>query len=195
MLHEGGTAAKRGLWADARDDQEVSGAEWCIRRGFAVCGARVHIYDPIVVVRSGYISLADDVRLDSFAKLEGGCGLMIGRYVHIASFAHLNIGGGTLHLAEGSAVASGGKIITGSNRVDGLSLSANAPDAQQVVTRGRVIVGRNAAILTNAVVLPDVTIGEGAIVAAGAVVTHDVPPWTIVAGVPARIVGQRPRHG
>ena len=37
-------------------------------------------------------------------------------------------------------------------------------------------------------VLPGVTIGEGAIVAAGSVVTKDVPPHTIVAGVPARVI-------
>jgi len=42
-------------------------------------------------------------------------------------------------------------------------------------------------------VLPGVTIGEGAVVAAGAVVTTDVAPYTIVGGVPARPIGERPR--
>ena len=46
---------------------------------------------------------------------------------------------------------------------------------------------------TLAIVLPGVTIGEGAIVAAGAVVTRDVAPYTIVAGAPARPVGERRR--
>lgn len=43
------------------------------------------------------------------------------------------------------------------------------------------------------IVLAGATIGEGAVVAAGAVVTKDVPPYTIVAGVPARKIGERPR--
>jgi hypothetical protein len=45
--------------------------------------------------------------------------------------------------------------------------------------------------LSNATILPGVTIGRGAIVGAGAVVTHDVPPFAIVAGVPAKFLRWR----
>ena len=46
-------------------------------------------------------------------------------------------------------------------------------------------------VATRATILPGVTIGKGAVVASGAVVTKDVPPLAIVAGVPARVIGQR----
>ena len=44
----------------------------------------------------------------------------------------------------------------------------------------------------NAILLKGVTIGEGAVVGAGSVVTHDVPPWTVAAGNPAKVVGTCP---
>ena len=50
----------------------------------------------------------------------------------------------------------------------------------------------NVWICTRAMILQGVTIGEGAVVAAGSVVTNDVLPFTIVAGVPARAIGKRP---
>jgi acetyltransferase-like isoleucine patch superfamily enzyme len=45
-----------------------------------------------------------------------------------------------------------------------------------------------------AIILPGRRIGRGSIVGAGAVVTHDVEPYTVVAGVPARSIGERPER-
>lgn len=58
---------------------------------------------------------------------------------------------------------------------------------------GDVIIGGRVWIGYGSLVLPGITIGEGAVVGAGAVVTKDVPPYTIVAGNPARAIGERPR--
>ncbi len=54
------------------------------------------------------------------------------------------------------------------------------------VVRGKVEVNDDAWIGAGAIILPNITIGRGAIVGAGAVVTKDVPDFTVVAGVPAR---------
>ena len=53
---------------------------------------------------------------------------------------------------------------------------------------GEVTIERNAYIGAGAIILPGVTIGDYSIVAAGAVVTRDVPPRTVVAGVPAKVI-------
>jgi putative colanic acid biosynthesis acetyltransferase WcaF len=58
---------------------------------------------------------------------------------------------------------------------------------------GRIEVGEDAFIGAKALLLPGVTIGQGAVVGAGAVVTKDVPPWMVHAGNPAKPVGERKR--
>jgi tetrahydrodipicolinate N-succinyltransferase len=52
----------------------------------------------------------------------------------------------------------------------------------------RVRIGSDVWIGCRAIILPSVAVGDGAIIGAGAVVTHDVPPYAVVAGVPAKIV-------
>lgn len=56
-----------------------------------------------------------------------------------------------------------------------------------------VEIGTYSWICSHSIILPGITIGEGAIVASGAVVTKDVPPYSIVGGVPAKVIGYRPK--
>ncbi len=62
------------------------------------------------------------------------------------------------------------------------------PDDRKTVILQPILIKRNAWIGAGATILPGVTIGENAVVAAGAVVSRDVLPNTVVAGVPARVV-------
>jgi acetyltransferase-like isoleucine patch superfamily enzyme len=62
-------------------------------------------------------------------------------------------------------------------------------------TYAPVAIGDYAKIFTGAMILPGVTIGREAIVAGGSVVTRDVPPGTVVAGVPARVIRDRKTEG
>lgn len=68
----------------------------------------------------------------------------------------------------------------------------NSPDFKYV--EGEVIIEEYVWISTNAMVMPGVKIGEGAVVAAGAVVTKNVDPYTIVGGIPAKKIGERKRN-
>ncbi|MBQ5454589.1 MAG: acyltransferase, partial [Prevotella sp.] len=64
------------------------------------------------------------------------------------------------------------------------------PIERTVVSHGPVKIGNNVWLGNNVCVLPNVTIGDGAVVGANSVVTHDIPPYAIVAGIPAKIVKQ-----
>lgn len=62
----------------------------------------------------------------------------------------------------------------------------NLPD-----TAGSITVGDNVWIGARSIILQGVTIGEGAVIAAGSVVTRDIPPYTVAAGAPARVIKDR----
>lgn len=70
-------------------------------------------------------------------------------------------------------------------------IAGNMPVVQQPMKCGPVIIGREAWLGAGVRILKGVTIGEGAVVAAGAVVTKSVDAWSIVAGVPAKVIGKR----
>ena len=135
-----------------------------------------NIFEPVIILRPEHVQLADTARVDSWVKLEGGNGVTIGEYVHISSFCHVNIGGGRVDIGDHVGLASGAKVLGGTNKIEGYSMSAASPQDQQVVARLRTVIGPRVLIGANAVVMPGLTIGEGAVVGAGAVVTRDVPP-------------------
>ena len=58
-------------------------------------------------------------------------------------------------------------------------------------TKGNVVIGNDVWIGHNAIIVGEVNVGNGAIIAAGSVVTKDIPPFSIVAGVPAKVIKKR----
>ena len=72
-----------------------------------------------------------------------------------------------------------------------LSLQHDHQNPDFAVSGGQVVVGNDAWIGARAIILPGVTIGRGAVIAAGAVVTKSVPDFTVVGGVPAKKIGER----
>ncbi|MEY9094429.1 CatB-related O-acetyltransferase [Paenibacillus sp. RC84] len=100
--------------------------------------------------------------------------LIIGNYVCIASGVIILMGGNHNHHPEWITVY---------------------PFVEQIETsyepKGDTIIGNDSWIGMNAMIMPGVKIGEGAIVAAGSVVVKDVPPYTIVGGNPAKEIKKR----
>ena len=125
------------------------------------------------VIRSGGIALWSGTRLEVApgAELSIGKGTYLNRNTTVVCHDHVTIG-------RGCAI-SWDVVITDSDEHDWPGLPrADAP----------VVIEDNVWIGCRAIILKGVTIGTGAVVAAGAIVTRDVPPRALVAGQPARVV-------
>jgi acetyltransferase-like isoleucine patch superfamily enzyme len=109
-----------------------------------------------------------------------GLNITIGRSVFIG-YECMFTGHGAIDIADEVMIANKVNLVTAGHPVE--------PDKRRTyITVEPITIERNVWIGTAATVLPGVTIGADSVVAAGAVVTHDVPPATLVAGVPATVV-------
>lgn len=144
------------------------------------------------------VKLGENVKIFAFVNLYGctiGDNTKIGTFVEIQKGAvvgqNCKISSHTF-ICEGVTIEDG--VFIGHNVVfiNDIYPRATAADGSlQTEADWKVIptlVRKGASIGSNATILGGVTIGEGSIVGAGAVVTKDVPAWTVVAGNPARIL-------
>ena len=114
-----------------------------------------------------------------------GC-LTIGDNVSINTNVQLGAAQGEIHI--GNNVLIGPNVVL---RAADHGQSLESSPRRQPHERGKIIVEDDVWIAANVVVTKDVTLGKGCIVAAGSVVTKDVLPLQIVAGVPATLIGAR----
>lgn len=149
------------------------------------------IHEPCIILKPEMVKIARTARVDALCKLEGGQGLVLGEFVHIASFSHLNVGGGRLVFEDHSGCSSHCCVGSASPDWSYLYVSAAEPSEHHHVRRYVTRVCAYAVLFMGVIVLPGVTVGEGAIVKPGSVVCEDVAPWTIVQGNPAQKVGLR----
>jgi acetyltransferase-like isoleucine patch superfamily enzyme len=160
--------------------------------GLLRAGEDVKIYELTRLTEPQQISLGDHVLIDDFVFLQGGAGLRIGSYVHIASFASIT-GGGSASVGDFCSIASGARILTGTDITDGSGLvNPTVPEEYRSVERSDTVLGDHAFVGANAVVLPGVQIGEGAVIGSCSVVRENIEPWTVNVGAPTRAVGTRP---
>jgi maltose O-acetyltransferase len=162
---------RRDVWGDARLRllAEVGGVpshrfrNYWYRRAGLSLGAHSSIHWRAEFYSPQTITIGDWTTIGDTAFLDGRSGLAIGDCVNLGS-----------HVS----------IYTRQHDPDD-------PDFAEV--GGPVTIGNYAWLASHCIVLPGVTIGEGAVVAAGAVVAKDVAPYTMVGGVPARYIRDRNR--
>ena len=110
-----------------------------------------------------------------------GSDCRFGEYNHITSTNNITIGDGLLT----------GRWVTISDNSHGESdySSLKTPPAErEMYSKGEIVIGKNVWIGDKATILAGVTIGDGVIVGANSVVTKDIPPYTIVGGIPAKVI-------
>ncbi len=120
----------------------------------------------------------EDVRILTPFICDFGNRVKFGKNVFINHSATLSASGG-IEFEDGVMAAPGLKIAT---------INHDMYDRHLTYTYGKVLVKKNAWLGLNATICPGVTIGKYAVVAAGAVVTKDVPDYAVVAGVPAKVI-------
>lgn len=142
---------------------------------------------PSWTIRRAYYRHIMRMRMGRSCAIDMSCYMMVPRYVSLGNHVHINQGcfidgRGGITIADDVSISHYVRLCTGGH-------DPQAPDFA-----GRhlpIVIGPHAWIGIGATVLQGVTLGEGCVIAAGSVVTTDVPPFAIVGGVPARIIGTR----
>jgi UDP-2-acetamido-3-amino-2,3-dideoxy-glucuronate N-acetyltransferase len=144
-------------------------------------GAGVKIFQPDLVNLYG-CSIGADTKIGAFVEIQKNAA--VGARCKISSHTFVCEG----VTIEDEVFVGHGVMFTN----DRYPRAANDDGSLQTETDWQVVatlVKQRASIGSNATIVAGVVIGEGALIGAGAVVTHDVPDYAIVAGVPARVIG------
>lgn len=153
--------------------------------------------------RCGSVRFGTGLTIEPLSKISLGNGCRIGRFcfltanngsleldteVAISPCVHLSADQGHIRIGKKVAIGPGTVIRAANHRFE----DQNIPIMEQGHETGEIVIEEDVWIGANCVILPNVRIGRGAIIGAGAVVTHDVPSGCIAGGVPARCIGIRP---
>lgn len=171
------------------------------RSSFKFFGAKSVIGTNSMILKPQYISigigssLGNRTTLACYDNIKDLSGKLYSPYIQIGNGVSI---GEDAHISCINKILIGDNVLTGkkvliSDNAHGASIKDllnAAPLTRPLVSKGPVIIEDNVWIGEKASILPGVHIGKGAIIGANAVVTKDVPPYSIVAGIPAIIIKQ-----
>jgi acetyltransferase-like isoleucine patch superfamily enzyme len=155
---------------------------------FASLGDNVVFETGVLVFHPENITIGSNVYVGHYAILKGYYKnhMVVGNDVWIGQQCFLHSAGG-LTIEEGVGIGPSVKILTSSHSDPGREW----PIMSGAVVFAPVKIERFSDIGIGSVLLPGITIGEGTQVGAGAVVSENTPPYSVVAGVPARVIRMR----
>ena len=174
----------------------ISGIEYMgdnVRDKLRKCGVGVKINPLSKLCKPEVIELDDYCRICDFVFIWGGLGVRIGKYTDIQP--HVTIwGGGEIVIGDYVSVAVGTALLTAVySHKEGLRMVDGLPEGMTHTLYGKLIIENDVYIGTNCTLMPDVTVGEGAVIGANSFVNRDIEPWSISVGSPCRKIGERPK--
>lgn len=153
-----------------------------------------HIVQPFSVISPERLKIGKDVLIQrnchfhcgglSWSNNQGGITIGDGCW-----FSENNVLYGAGEIEIGDYTGTGPGVMIFSSR-DNYSLEY-AKLSHIVHQFGKVKIGSYVRIFAGVIIVPDVTIGDGAVIGAGSIVMKDIPEWTIAMGSPARVIGKR----
>lgn len=176
-------AARPGVWTYMREVLRY-GLSWTALRCYAYRFA-YYVHDHVTPVAQ--MVRAGNPRIHATASLRCGYNIVLGRNSHINQYCCVWASPcARIILGDDLLMGPGAKLFASNH-----GMAVGLPMNQQPHVEKDIVVGNDVWIGANAVILAGVAVGDGAVIAAGSVVTRDVLPYTVVAGVPARLVRRR----
>lgn len=149
----------------------------------------LHYYNYAHVKQKRKLTLGPGVKMAPNVSLRNAERIQIGARTHIGERCYLWAGADHARVViEEDALFAPRVFIIASNYQ---YADRATPIMRQPRAERDVHIGRDVWLGTNVVVVAGVSVGEGSVVAAGSVVTRDIPPWSVAAGVPAKVIGRR----
>jgi acetyltransferase-like isoleucine patch superfamily enzyme len=201
LVHKAGPMAIRGLWwrlwLKHTTGLVLIGNHVTIRNPQYISVGRRFVaedYSEIQGLSKEGIVFGEHVTVGRFAMIrpsgyygrEIGIGLRVGNHSNIGASCYIGCSGG-IQIGDNVLMSPGVSMFAENHNYD----HVDKPIIEQGVTRAPIVVEDDCWLASNSTILAGVHIGTGSIVAAGAVVTKDVPARTIVAGNPARVIKER----